>query len=89
MLSPSSKITNLEITSQFNLVKDSQLNRVNDLLISKTIPNTLYNIFLRFVGIDKKSELLGYLLETTTIENFNVDHAKFSDKKMFDFAKEI
>ena len=81
MLSPASKITNLDITSQFNLVKDSQLNRVNYLLISKTMPITLYNKFLAFRCIDRKSDIHGDLLEMTTIENSNVHHAKISDKK--------
>ena len=41
LFSPLSKITNLENTSQFKLVKDSSSNRVNDLLIHNTIPVTL------------------------------------------------
>ena len=41
LLSPRSKITNLENTTQFKLVKDSSSNRVNDLLKHKTIPLTL------------------------------------------------
>ena len=40
LLSPLSKITNPENTSLFKLVKDSTSNRVNDLLIHNTIPNT-------------------------------------------------
>ena len=42
LMSPLSKITNPENTSQFKLVKDSSSNRVND-LIHNTIPITLYN----------------------------------------------
>ena len=41
LLSPLSKITNPENTSQFKLVKVPDSNRVNDLLINKTIPVTL------------------------------------------------
>ena len=41
LMSPSSKITNPENSSQFKLVKCSSSNRVNDLLINKTIPITL------------------------------------------------
>ena len=41
LMSPLSKITNPENTSQFKLVKDSSSNRVNDLKINKTIPITL------------------------------------------------
>ena len=40
-MSPLSKITNPEHTSQFKLVKDHNSNRVNDLLIKNTIPITL------------------------------------------------
>ena len=37
LLSPLSKVTKIEHTSQFKLVKDRNSNRVNDLLINKTI----------------------------------------------------
>ena len=42
LMSPLSRITNPENSSQFKLVKDSSSNRVNDLKINKTIPVTLY-----------------------------------------------
>ena len=42
-LSPLSKTTNPENTSQFKLVKDLNSNRVNDLLIFNTIPVILYS----------------------------------------------
>ena len=38
LMSHPSKITNPENTSQFNLVKDHNSNRMNDLLIRNTIP---------------------------------------------------
>ena len=41
LMSPLSKITNPENTTQFKLVKDSTSNRVNDLKINKTVPITL------------------------------------------------
>ena len=44
--SPLSKITNPEKTSQFNLLKDPNSNRAIYLLIPKTIPVTLDNIFV-------------------------------------------
>ena len=40
LLSPLSKITYSESTSEFRLTKDRSLNRVNDLLINKTKPVT-------------------------------------------------
>ena len=42
LMSPLSRITNPENTSQFKLVKDPSSNRVNDLKINKLIPITLY-----------------------------------------------
>ena len=41
LMSPLSRITNPENTTQFKLVKDSNSNRVKDLLINNTIPITL------------------------------------------------
>ena len=41
LMSPLSRITNPENTSQFKLVKDHNSNRVNDLLIKNTTPITL------------------------------------------------
>ena len=43
LMSPLSKITNPENTSQFKLVKDSISNRGNDLLIHNSTPINLYN----------------------------------------------
>ena len=45
LMSPLSKRNNPENTSQFRVVKDSTSNRVNDLLIHKTIPITLHDNF--------------------------------------------
>ena len=55
LLSPLSKITNLENTSQFNLVKDSNSYRVKELLIHNTIPVTLYDNLLIFRETTKSS----------------------------------
>ena len=90
LMSPLSKITNPENTTQFKLVKDSSSNRVNDLLIHNTIPITLYNNLLTFRDTDKEFELKGDLLKMITNKNFNVDLASLADKKlMYDFAKEM
>ena len=88
LLSPSSKITNIEKPSQFKLVKDPNSNRVNDLLKHNTIPVDLYDQFLTFRDTDKKFELREDLLKMLTNKNYNVDLAKLSVEKMFDFAKE-
>ena len=74
LISPSSKITNPEYFSQFKPVKDSDSNRVDD-LINKTNSVTPHDILLTFLGKDKKFKLQGYLLEKITNKNCNVDLA--------------
>ena len=81
LMSPLSKITNPENSSQFKLVKDHNSNRVNDLLIKNTIPITLYNNLLTFRDTGKEFELKGDLLKMITNNNYNVDHASLADKK--------
>ena len=90
LMSPLSRITNPENSSQFKLVKDSSSNRVNDLKINNTIPITLYGNMLTFRDTNKQFELKGDLLEMITNSKFNVDLASLADKKlMYDFAKEM
>ena len=90
LMSPLSKITNPENTSQFKLVKDHNSNRVNDLLMKNKIPITLYGNMLTFRDTGKEFELKGDLLEMITNSKYNVDLASLSDKKlMYDFAKEM
>ena len=89
-MSPLSRITNPENTTQFKLVKDHNSNRVNDLLINNTIPITLYGNILTFRDTNKQFELKGDLLKMITNTKFDVDLASLSDKKlMYDFAKEM
>ena len=90
LMSPSSKITNPENTSQFILVRDSNSNRVNDMKINKFLPTTLHDNFLSFRDTNKVFELEGDLLKWIASNNYNVNHASLSDKKlMYDFAKEM
>ena len=56
LLSPPSKITNPERTSQFEIVKYHNSNRVINLLLHNTLPVTLHNNFLAFRGTNKKFE---------------------------------
>ena len=56
-MSPLSKITNPENTTQVKLVRDSNSNRVNDSKRNKTIPITLYNNKLTFRDTGKEFEL--------------------------------
>ena len=89
-MSPLSKITNPENTSQIKLVKDSNSIRVNDLKMNKTIPITLNNIMLTFRDTGREFELKGDLLKMITNKNDNVDLASLSDERlMYDFAKEM
>ena len=90
LMSPLSKITNPENTTQFKLIKDSSSNRVNDLKINNSIPITLHNNFLTFRDTKKQFELKGDLLKMITNKNYNVNLASLADKKlMYDFAKEM
>ena len=88
LMSPLSKITNPEKTTQLKLVKDSTSNRVNDLKINKTEPITLYNNMLTFRDTGKEFQLKGELLKMITNKNYNVNLASLQDKKIvYDFAK--
>ena len=90
LMSPLSKITNPENKSQFKLVKDSNSNRVNDLLMKNKIPITLYGNILTFRDTGKEFEITGDLLKMITNSKYNVNHASLADKKlMYDFAKEM
>ena len=90
LMSPRSKITYPENTTQFKLVKDSNSNKVNDLKINNSIPITLHNILLTFRITGKEFEIKGDLLKMTTNKNYNVNLAGLADKKlMYDFAKEM
>ena len=90
LMSPLSKITNPEKTTQFKIVKDSTSNGVNYLKINISIPITLHNTLLTFRDTNKQFELKGDLLKMITNKNYNVDLASLSDKKLlYDFAKEM
>ena len=90
LMSPLSKITNPESTTQFKLVKVSGSNKVNYFLIKNTIPITLHNNLLTFRDTNKQLELKGDLLKMITSKNYNVDLASLPDKNtMYDFAKEM
>ena len=90
LLSPLSKVTNPENTSEFKLIKDSTSNRVIDLLIHNSKLITLHDNLLTFRDTRKEFELNGDLLQLITNKNYNVDLASLVDKKlMFDFAKEM
>ena len=67
-LSPLTKITNPENTSEIKLVKYSNSKRVNDSKLHNSIPITLHNNFLTFRDTGKDFELKGDLLKLITEE---------------------
>ena len=89
-LSPLSKITNPDGTSQLKLVRDPDSIRVEDLLTNKTIPVASYDNLLTFRYADKNLELNGELLKRKTDKTYNSDLAKLSDNNLrFELAKEM
>ena len=90
LMTPLSKITYPENTSQFRLLKDYNSNKVGDLLIKSTIPITLHDNLLTLRDTGKVFELKGDLLKMITNNKYNVYLASLSDKKqMYNFAKEM
>ena len=90
LMSPLSKITNPQNTSQYKKVKVSSSNRINDLSKHNTIPITLHDNLLTFRDTGKEIELKGDLSKMISNKNYNVDLATLSDEKlMYDFAKEM
>ena len=82
LMSPSSKNNNPKTSSQFKLVKDSNLNRVKDLKRNKTKTITLYNNLSTFCDTGKEFGLKGDLLKMITNNNYNVDLASLQDEKL-------
>ena len=71
LMSTLTQINNPEHTSQFKQVKYP--NRVNDWLINKTKPVTLYNNLIGLRDTNKELELKLKLSKKMTNENYNVD----------------
>ena len=89
-MSPLSKITNLEISTQLKFVKYHNCHRVNASLIHNTIPVLLYNVLLRFRDTGEEFELKRDLSKMITNKNYKVDLASLVDKKLhYDSAKEM
>ena len=90
LLSPLYKKTNPENTSQFTIVKDSNLNNFLELLIHNTIPVTLYDNLLTFCDTGKLFEMKVDLSKMIIKNKYNVDIASSTEKKlMYDSAKEM
>ena len=82
LLSAFSKIINPENATQFDLVNDTNSQRVNDLLIHNTIPITFYDNLLIFRDTGKKFDSKRDLLKMITNKNYKVDIARLLDKKL-------
>ena len=90
LLWPTTEITEPKQTSQFTLVKNPDSNKVNDLLINKTKPVTLYDNLLNFRATNEKFVLQGELLKMITSKNCKSRLANIPDEKlMFELAREI
>ena len=86
MIAPflASSLANLfepENRSQFKLIKDQNSIRMNEILMNKSIPVTLYSNMLTFRNSNKSFKLDGDLLQTITDHDFNVDHSNQQDGK--------
>ena len=89
----SSSLFNLfkpENKSQFRLKKDPNSTKLNDFLIHRGIPVTLFSNMIPFRDSNKSFKLEGDLLKLITNYKFNADPSSPQDKKLiYDFAKEM
>ena len=95
MIAPylTSSLVNLfksENKSQFRLRKDPNSTKMNDFLIHRGIPVTLFSNMITFRDSNKSFKLEGDLLKLITDYKFNADHSSPQDKKLiYEFAKEM
>ena len=90
LVSSLSKVFNLENKSQFRLRKDPNSTKINDFLIHRAIPVTLFSNMITFRDSDRSFKLEGDLLKLITNHKFNADHSRPRDKKLiYEFAKEM
>ena len=76
--------------SQFRLRKDPNSTKMNDFLIHRNIPVTIFSNMITFRDSNKTFRLEGDLLKVITNYKFNVDHSSPQDKKLiYEFAKEM
>ena len=89
----SSSLVNLftpENKSQLRLRKDPNSTKLNDVLIHRGIPVTLFSNMILFRDSNKSFKLEGDLLKLITNYKFNADHSSPQDKKLiYEFAKEM
>ena len=90
LVSSLSNVFNLENKSQFRLRKDPNSTKINDFLIHRGIPVTLFSNMITFRDSNKSFILEGDLLKLITNHKFNAGHSSPQDKKLiYEFAKEM
>ena len=90
LVSSLSNVFNLENKSQFRLRKDPNSTKINDFLIHRGIPVTLFSNMIIFRDSNKSFKLEGDLLKLITNHKFNAGHSSPQDKKLiYEFAKEM
>ena len=79
-----------ENKSQFRLKKDTNSTKMNNFLIHRGIPVTLFSNMITFRDSNKSFKLEGDLLKLITDYKFNADYSSPQDKKLiYEFAKEM
>ena len=79
-----------ENKSQFRLRKDPNSTKLNDFLIHRGIPVTLFSKMILFRDSNKSFKLEEDLLKLITNYKFNADLSSPQDKKLnYEFAKEM
>ena len=90
LVSSLSNVFNLENKSQFRLRKDPNSTKINDFLIHRGIPVTLFSNMIIFRDSNKSFKLEGDLLKLITNYKFNANLSSPQDKKLiYEFAKEM
>ena len=90
LVSSLSNVFNLENKSQFRLRKDPNSTKINDFLIHRGIPVTLFSNMITFRDSNKSFKLEGDLLKLITNHKFNAGHSSPHDKKLiYEFVKEM
>ena len=70
--------------------KDSNSTKMNNFLIHRGIPVTLFSNMITFRDSNQSFKLEGDLLKLITDNKFNADHSSTQDKKLiYEFAKEM
>ena len=79
-----------EIKSQFRLRKANNSTKMNNFLIHRGTPVTLFCNMITFRDSNKSFKLEGDLLKLITNYKFNADHSSPQDRKLiYEFAKEM